>query len=83
MTPAGPHLIIDLGEEEKRRVDKLIETGEGKLARKIQALQCYESQKFRGYTDERYVRALALTRGVQIDAGLAEAFEVLRWVSPL
>lgn len=38
MTPAGPHLIIDLGEEEKRRVDKLIETGEGKLARKIQAL---------------------------------------------
>jgi hypothetical protein len=31
-----PHLIIDLGAEEKRRIEKLVETGEGKLARKIQ-----------------------------------------------
>lgn len=50
---------------------------------KIAALKCYESQKFRGYTDERYVRALALTRGVQIGVELAEAFEVLRWVLTL
>jgi hypothetical protein len=34
----GPHLIIDLGEEQRRRVEKLTDTGEGKLARKIQAL---------------------------------------------
>ncbi|MCS6915062.1 MAG: PIG-L deacetylase family protein [Myxococcales bacterium] len=53
------------------------------LARKVAALQCYESQKFRGYTDERYIRALALTRGVQIGVDYAEAFEVLRWVMPL
>jgi LmbE family N-acetylglucosaminyl deacetylase len=53
------------------------------LSHKISALKCYESQKFRGYTDERYVRALALTRGMQIGVDLAEAFEVLRWVMPL
>jgi LmbE family N-acetylglucosaminyl deacetylase len=53
------------------------------LRSKIAALKCYESQKFRGYTDERYVRALAVTRGVQIGVELAEAFEVLRWVMPL
>jgi N-acetylglucosamine malate deacetylase 1 len=57
--------------------------GEEDLRRKIAALQCYESQKFRGYTDERYVRALATTRGVQIGVDLAEAFEVMRWVIPL
>lgn len=50
---------------------------------KIRALKCYESQKFRGYTDERYIRALCTTRGVQIGVELAEAFEVLRWVTPL
>jgi LmbE family N-acetylglucosaminyl deacetylase len=53
------------------------------LQAKIRALKCYESQKFRGYTDERYIRALATTRGVQIGVELAEAFEVLRWVMPL
>lgn len=56
---------------------------EDDLQRKIRALKCYESQKFRGYTDERYIRALATTRGVQIGVDLAEAFEVLRWVMPL
>ena len=52
------------------------------LSRKVAALQCYESQKFRGYTDERYVRALAVTRGMQIGVEYAEAFEVMRWVLP-
>ena len=33
-----PHLIIDLGSEEKKRIEKLLETGEGKLARKIQTV---------------------------------------------
>ena len=50
------------------------------LDRKVAALQTYESQKFRGYTDERYIRALAMTRGMQIGVPLAESFEVLRWV---
>lgn len=56
---------------------------EGDVDAKIRALKCYESQKFRGYTDERYIRALCMTRGVQIGVELAEAFEVLRWVTPL
>jgi LmbE family N-acetylglucosaminyl deacetylase len=56
---------------------------EADLLAKVTALKCYESQKFRGYTDERYVRALAVTRGMQIGVEYAESFEVLRWVMPL
>ena len=56
---------------------------EADLLAKVRALKCYESQKFRGYTDERYVRALAVTRGMQIGVEYAESFEVLRWVMPL
>ncbi len=53
------------------------------LKTKIQALQCYESQKFRYYANSEFVRSLAITRGTQIGARYAEAFEVLRWVIPI
>lgn len=49
------------------------------LKRKIASLACYESQKFRTYTDESFIRGLARVRGVQAGAEFAEAFEVLRW----
>jgi len=54
---------------EKRHLDK-----------KIEALECYISQLGRNYVTEEFVRALALTRGVQIGAKLAETFEVIRWI---
>jgi len=50
---------------------------------KIQALKCYESQKSRYYANPEFVRSLAITRGTQIEAQYAEAFEVLRWVMPI
>ncbi len=50
------------------------------VVKKVTALRCYESQKFRGYTDEQYIRAMVITRGVQIGVQYAESFEVLRWV---
>ena len=50
------------------------------LQRKVDALECYESQKHRKYLSGDFVRALALTRGVQIGQPYAEAFEVVRWV---
>ena len=48
--------------------------------RKIEALKAYESQKHRYYATENFIRSLATTRGVQIGAEYAEAFEVIRWV---
>jgi N-acetylglucosamine malate deacetylase 1 len=50
------------------------------LQNKINALKCYESQKGRDYVSPEFIRSLATTRGVQIGAKYAEAFEVIRWV---
>ncbi|WP_202320057.1 PIG-L deacetylase family protein [Archaeoglobus neptunius] len=54
---------------EERHVDK-----------KIEALECYESQRDKAYIGEKFIRSLTRTRGVQIDAEYAEAFEVIRWI---
>jgi len=47
---------------------------------KVRALKCYKSQLDRFYANEEFIRALAKTRGTQIGAAFAEAFEVVRWV---
>lgn len=48
--------------------------------KKIEALNCYETQKHRSYLSRDFIRGLAITRGTQIEEKYAEAFEVLRWV---
>jgi predicted nucleic acid-binding protein len=50
------------------------------IAKKVEALNCYESQKDRIYLNEEFIRSLARTRGVQINSRYAEAFEVIRWI---
>ena len=51
------------------------------LAKKCEAVACYESQEERVYTGESFLRSLATVRGAQTGkGGLAEAFEVLKWV---
>jgi len=50
------------------------------VEKKIRALKSYESQKDRAYFSEDFVRSLARTRGIQINAKYAEAFEVIRWI---
>ena len=50
------------------------------LRKKIEALNCYESQKDRAYLDDDFINSLARTRGVQINADYAEVFEVIRWI---
>jgi len=50
------------------------------LDRKIRALKCYKSQAHREYLNEQFIESLAVTRGVQINAPYAEAFEVVRLV---
>ena len=54
---------------EKRHVDK-----------KVRALACYESQGHRNYTNEDYIRNVALTRGIDVGRDFAEVFEVYRWI---
>jgi LmbE family N-acetylglucosaminyl deacetylase len=50
------------------------------VRRKVEALHCYESQQFRRYASEEFIYSLARTRGTQIGAEYAEAFEVVRWI---
>jgi N-acetylglucosamine malate deacetylase 1 len=50
------------------------------IAKKVEALHCYQSQAHRSYLDGEFIWSLARTRGTQIEGKYAEAFEVLRWV---
>jgi len=47
---------------------------------KLHALDAYNSQKGRNYSNEEFIRSMARMRGVQIGSQYAEAFEVVRWV---
>jgi N-acetylglucosamine malate deacetylase 1 len=50
------------------------------LQQKINAIMCYRSQESRNYHNEQFIRSLATTRGVQVNAKYAEAFELIRWI---
>ena len=53
---------------------------EAHISKKVEALKCYETQRYRTYLDEEFIRGWARTRGTQIEGHYAEAFEVIRWV---
>jgi len=57
-----------------------IHLGEEYIKTKVDALQAYQSQAHRSYSDEDFIRSLARTRGVQIGSRYAEAFEIVRWI---
>lgn len=57
-----------------------IKLTEQHVERKVEALAQYQSQAHRSYLDSNFIRALAKTRGVQIESKLAEAYEVMRLV---
>ena len=50
------------------------------LQRKLDALARYQSQGFRPYSSEAFIRGLATVRGVQCRAEFAEAFELIRLI---
>ena len=50
------------------------------LSCKLEALKCYKSQEYRPYSQPDFIRSWARTRGTQVNAEYAEAFEVIRWV---
>jgi hypothetical protein len=55
-----------------------VELTEDHIKTKINSLSKYESQGFRPYASENFIRALATTRGVQISKQYAESYEVIR-----
>lgn len=50
------------------------------VATKLESIKCYRSQTARRYANEEFIRGLAKTRGVQIGADYAEAFDIKRWI---
>ena len=50
------------------------------VAKKIEALACYRSQRSKIYAEPDYIRGLARTRGVEIGSRFAECYELMRWV---
>jgi LmbE family N-acetylglucosaminyl deacetylase len=48
---------------------------------KVAAILAYESQQYRAYSNEAYIRSLATTRGVRIKVSFAEAFEAIRVIN--
>ncbi len=62
------------------RTSCFVKLSEANLQRKLDALAEYKSQAGRTYSNDEYIRALAITRGMQIQTPLAETFEVLRLV---
>ena len=62
------------------QTQSFISIEERQLNLKIQALECYQSQKGRNYATADFIRSLAVTRGTQIGKKYAEVFEVVRWI---
>lgn len=65
-----------------KRADFYSVLSETDLQKKIKAVGCYKSQNSgRPYFSPEYIRAWALTRGVEIKEKYAEAFDVVRLIS--
>jgi len=58
--------------------DIFVKLEERHIKKKIDAMKQYESQNFRSYFDEKYIKALAYMRGTQVDYPFAETFELIR-----
>ena len=50
------------------------------IRKKVDSLKEYGSQAHREYMSEDFIFSLAKTRGVQIGASYAEAFEIIRFI---
>ena len=57
-----------------------IKLSEDQINKKIQAMSCYKSQKFRNYSRSDFIKGLAKVRGAQCNAKFAEAYEVIRLI---
>lgn len=53
---------------------------ENQINKKIESINRYETQKFRSYSSEDFVKSLSKLRGIQIKETYAESFEIIRWI---
>ncbi len=60
--------------------DLFIKLSEDKVARKIELINLYKSQKNRVYSENDFLRSLMKIRGTQVRTEYAEAFEVIRLI---
>lgn len=54
-----------------------IQLSESHILKKIEAIQCYESQSVRPYSDTDYIKGWAKTRGIYSNYKYAESFELV------
>jgi LmbE family N-acetylglucosaminyl deacetylase len=54
---------------------------ESQVEKKCRAMDFYETQKFRTYVDDEFIKGLARVRGAQIATKYGEAFELLRLIN--
>lgn len=57
-----------------------IELDEEDIVKKVEAMECYQSQSKRLYAKDKLIRGVANYRGLQASVEYAEAFEVIRWI---
>jgi len=60
------------------RTNCFVSLDENNLNAKLEALACYDSQAWRPYANEGFIRSLAKIRGTQAGVPYAEAFETIR-----
>jgi N-acetylglucosamine malate deacetylase 1 len=48
---------------------------------KVKAVMAFKSQSNRNYCSDKFIKSLAITRGTQIGADYAEAFEMIKWIN--
>ncbi len=58
--------------------DIYVRLEEKHILQKINALKAYRSQDFRQYLDEKYIKAIAYAKGVEVNFPFAETFELKR-----
>lgn len=49
------------------------------MERKVEVLRKYQSQQFKPYFQEEYIRSLAITQAILTGGKYAESYEVIRW----
>ena len=58
--------------------DVVIEINSYDLSNKINSISCYESQKFRAYSDPGFIKSASVFAGSTIGVEYAETFEHIR-----
>lgn len=60
--------------------DFFVKLSDEHMDKKIEAVNEYKSQAHRPYCNEEYLRAHAMTRGLQVKTKYAEVFQLIRWI---